>query len=1099
MNVTDMLTTNVEASSASTGSGSSSSSSGAGAVQGQGSQQQPLTMIIPRQTSAPDGQPPGAGAGAITPQTYHSPMQQQPPQQQQQQQQQQQHHLHQQTISPTYAPPFRPQHNQLSQPMDWSPNRRHSIPEGSMIQNAQHSHHSAPISPYPPQSPAHIQPGGPSGYPSHPGGYYAMQPGPYGHPQYQQAPHPQMQYPRPQWQQPMQFQQQQHQHHSYSQIPIQPHGHDQRQHLSNAPPSISPIQTNLNMGSGAGTYPYGSAGVSPQHHRPPLGQPQSPYRMYSDPGSSGGNPVPQVPMSIQMQLQTSEQPGSRSMGGVGPGWPMPLSSAQQQHHQQIQQQRRMSWDVQGHSGSHATNVGQMGGGSTPPVKTRPSPSSEGRAEVANMENEVGPKAATSRTSGAESMVSSAPADGEEVGKEAVKRAGESKASAKARLKGEKTASAGGTPAEPQPQCYCHETKSDLVRPPFTCLKCSKTFHQACILALKSWKYETFLGDDYYHFICRDCNEGKEVIRRVVLTWSDVAHVVLFNLHHNGSESRTAPDGKRVYFARKQIVPFIDANWDKFWLKPRPQNWGASVSNSLSAATAWVISGKDLFPNEASGFWSLINPDAFPCSYEHVKRPRNPAYDILEDGTLVEMGQTAPPPPAPISNGVGTTLTVGGLAGVLKKKRKAEAGGGEESDGDSIESGNSAQKKLKSSSGAKGEAEDSGVIVKKKKIVFPHKPKLAPRIPPPEEGYRMAKSSHGVYDGFWYYEITFNSNEQGHARVGWSQISGDLQGPCGYDQFSYSYRDSPGTLFHNSKAITVNDEFKAGFVQDVDSMIRRLWKENTSYVQFRTNPMKTIPGSEIRFFKNGVELGVGFKDLYAGKYHAAVSSYKGGSVNVNFGPNFAYSPPAGARPYCEVSEVVAWTNYAVYGDGTNTPPPPQLRKMGKNPTRRVVKTGGTSNDNGSSVERVDGRRRVKKRRKKVVNVMVGERAGEGGVLVGDSANAGISNGTGDETSSVASGARRADVEGAGTLDNDEEDESVFDDEDDDDEEEGDAEGDEIDEEDGEGDEMRKTPSDESNVNSDGVDDLVTSPMEDIKDEKGGHISGDATEGHVLDAE
>jgi hypothetical protein len=67
-----------------------------------------------------------------------------------------------------------------------------------------------------------------------------------------------------------------------------------------------------------------------------------------------------------------------------------------------------------------------------------------------------------------------------------------------------------------------------------------------------------------------------------------------------------------------------------------------------------------------------------------------------------------------------------------------------------------------------------------------------------KGYRMAKASHGVWEGHWYYEATINNN-CGGARIGWSQISGDLQAPCGYDIFSYSFRSGPqGGLFHNSK-------------------------------------------------------------------------------------------------------------------------------------------------------------------------------------------------------------------------------------------------------------------------------------------------------------
>lgn len=79
----------------------------------------------------------------------------------------------------------------------------------------------------------------------------------------------------------------------------------------------------------------------------------------------------------------------------------------------------------------------------------------------------------------------------------------------------------------------------------------------------------------------------------------------------------------------------------------------------------------------------------------------------------------------------------------------------------------------------------------------------------EKGYRMAKATHGVWEGHWYYEVKILSHS-GNSRIGWSQISGDLQGPCGYDRFSYSYRDSPGALFHKSERQRGSAAFSGGY-------------------------------------------------------------------------------------------------------------------------------------------------------------------------------------------------------------------------------------------------------------------------------------------------
>jgi hypothetical protein len=50
----------------------------------------------------------------------------------------------------------------------------------------------------------------------------------------------------------------------------------------------------------------------------------------------------------------------------------------------------------------------------------------------------------------------------------------------------------------------------------------------------------------------------------------------------------------------------------------------------------------------------------------------------------------------------------------------------------------------------------------------------------------------------------------------------------------------------------------------DTLMRRLWQIDAPYVQFRSNPLVQIPESEIRYYKNGVDLGSAFKDLNLGK-------------------------------------------------------------------------------------------------------------------------------------------------------------------------------------------------------------------------------------------
>jgi hypothetical protein len=152
----------------------------------------------------------------------------------------------------------------------------------------------------------------------------------------------------------------------------------------------------------------------------------------------------------------------------------------------------------------------------------------------------------------------------------------------------------------------------------------------------------------------------------------------------------------------------------------------------------------------------------------------------------------------------------------------------------------------------------------------------------DKGYRLAKSSHGVWEGAWYFEVLVE-NSKGHVRIGWSQISGDLQAPCGYDVFSYSWRDAPGALFHQSTAVKdapvgYAGGFKPGDVIGVyihlppltlvnrQELERRLWNPlvDKEYVQIRTGPLQPLRNSEIRYFRNGIDMGVAFSPIYFGK-------------------------------------------------------------------------------------------------------------------------------------------------------------------------------------------------------------------------------------------
>jgi hypothetical protein len=62
---------------------------------------------------------------------------------------------------------------------------------------------------------------------------------------------------------------------------------------------------------------------------------------------------------------------------------------------------------------------------------------------------------------------------------------------------------------------------------------------------------------------------------------------------------------------------------------------------------------------------------------------------------------------------------------------------------------------------------------------------------------MAKATHGVDKGTFYFEIKVELGRKSHVRVGWSQILGEPEAPVGYDEYSYGIRDIDGKVFHCS--------------------------------------------------------------------------------------------------------------------------------------------------------------------------------------------------------------------------------------------------------------------------------------------------------------
>ena len=162
----------------------------------------------------------------------------------------------------------------------------------------------------------------------------------------------------------------------------------------------------------------------------------------------------------------------------------------------------------------------------------------------------------------------------------------------------------------------------------------------------------------------------------------------------------------------------------------------------------------------------------------------------------------------------------------------------------------------------------------------------------DKGYRMTKATHGMDTGTWYFECrvvkgpgTGNNDDtdaqnKSNLRIGWAQISADLQTPCGYDTFGYSYRAEPASLFHDALGRPFGPGYREGDVLGVMIHLppqpsltsekgepcdplpapwdrKHIYNTVTYYL-----PRPICHGSWIRYFLNGQEVGdaVAFENL-----------------------------------------------------------------------------------------------------------------------------------------------------------------------------------------------------------------------------------------------
>ncbi|OWF50318.1 set1/Ash2 histone methyltransferase complex subunit ASH2-like isoform X1 [Mizuhopecten yessoensis] len=496
---------------------------------------------------------------------------------------------------------------------------------------------------------------------------------------------------------------------------------------------------------------------------------------------------------------------------------------------------------------------------------------------------------------------------------------------------------GETPTDALSLCYCGKGRN-LGAVELQCGFCYKWFHSDCI--------GCYIGTcipfmTNYQFSCKQCSpNGLEYFNRKQASFTQICYTTIANLTN---QARNRGEEKMLFSKEKEIIPYIEKQWENLTTMARriKTTWHTTVTKTLTKEVELFSSSEETI---ADPMYGLVMADLFKVG---------PGYELLKQGSVLQTGQKTGS--LVDSKGRGT-------------KRKAP---------DSIQPVGSRLKRSDVNTMAKLAPHGYPLEHPFNKDGYryilaesdPHAPNRqafdesldwagkpipgylyrtflgaevlialndrAPQLKVSEDrlsvtgdkGYSLIRATHGVRRGAWYYEVLIEEMPADTAsRIGWSQELGNLQAPVGYDKFSYSWRSSKGTKFHQSRGKHYSS---SGYVEgdvigffihmpepeDARKTLPQTYKdrplvkfkshlyyEEKDYVTETEKNLKPIRGSQMIMYKNGVSQGIAFEDVYEGWYYPCISLYKNTKVTVNFGPDFKYAPQGlkGFRPMSDAA-------------------------------------------------------------------------------------------------------------------------------------------------------------------------------------------------------
>lgn len=506
-------------------------------------------------------------------------------------------------------------------------------------------------------------------------------------------------------------------------------------------------------------------------------------------------------------------------------------------------------------------------------------------------------------------------------------------SGKPTAQGGKAADRSKLAADPNHQCYCGKERNlNIVE--LQCLACLKWFHDTC-LSSPLGKCVPFMTN--YTFSCKRCNPaGIENFSKKQANFSQMCVTALANLIQ---KSRVEGTNRALFSKDKEIIPFIEKNWENMTTVPRrvKQTWHTTVYKAMTK-------DMDVFTCEEKTESGEVteNHPCFGLITTDMKRI-GPNYENLVRGGQGR-GDSQFSSGSSTSKGRGTKRKYPGenQTATSGKKNKSDLvmpklpPNGYPLDHPYNKDGYRYilaepdphapfRQEFDESTDCAGKPIPAWLYRKlQPSAVLLAMHDRAPQLKLTEDrlnvtgekGYCMVRATHGVEEGKWYFEATIEEMPESSAtRIGWSQELANLQAPLGYDRFGYSWRSRKGTRFHESRGYHYHDggygagdtigclielpksKEKEGKLSLPDAYKDRRLVKVKSYLYFEEKDelqtaiknLKSLPGSKITFYKNGECVGTAWKDINEGMYYPSISLYKGCMVRLNFGPNFKHKP------------------------------------------------------------------------------------------------------------------------------------------------------------------------------------------------------------------